>query len=112
MRRLSYAIFNGDIMNITPKSIYNWYSNTIANPKYRWLLILGSIIYLISPIDIAPDFIPIVGQIDDAVILTMLVTEVSKLVFNAYEKWRKPKAVPSTEKTGDKTVDVDAVSVK
>ncbi|MDJ0717672.1 MAG: YkvA family protein [Prochloraceae cyanobacterium] len=102
-------------MNISPKSIYNWYSDTIRNPKYRWWMILGSLLYLVSPIDIAPDLFPIVGQIDDVIILTLLFTELSKL-FGDYVKSRKENIGSSTEKnvTKDaevKTVDVDAVSL-
>lgn len=99
-------------MNLSPKSIYDWYSNTLRNPKYRWWIILGSIVYLISPIDIAPDFIPIAGQVDDAIILTMLTTELSRLVFDAYTRWRDRRLAATGQKTEAKTVDVDAVSVK
>ncbi|PSF37300.1 hypothetical protein C7H19_11320 [Aphanothece hegewaldii CCALA 016] len=67
-------------MNNIAQSFYNWYKETIRNPKYRWLLIGASILYLISPIDLAPDFIPIIGWIDDGIIVTLLVTEVSALL--------------------------------
>lgn len=67
-------------MNNIAQSFYNWYKETIRNPKYRWLLIGASILYLISPIDIVPDFIPIIGWIDDGIIVTLLVTEVSALL--------------------------------
>src|SRR6478672_2221421 len=67
-------------MNFSIQSVYNWYRETIRNPKYRWWLILGSLVYLFSPIDIAPDFIPIVGWIDDGIILTLLVSEVSQML--------------------------------
>lgn len=48
--------------NFSIQSIYNWYRNSIRNPKYRWWVILGTIVYIISPIDIAPDFIPIIPR--------------------------------------------------
>ncbi|MEW6493900.1 MAG: YkvA family protein [Cyanobacteriota bacterium] len=99
-------------MNDLPQSIYNWYRNALRNPKYRWWIILGSLLYVVSPIDISPDFIPIIGQIDDVVILTLLVSEVSQLLIDA-AKSRKGEAVPSnTENPAKKTVDVDAVSVQ
>jgi hypothetical protein len=28
------------------ESFYNWYSNQVRNPKYRWLIVLGTIAYL------------------------------------------------------------------
>ena len=99
-------------MNNFPQSIYNWYRNNLRNPKYRWWMILGSLLYILSPFDISPDFIPIIGQIDDVVILTLLVSEVSQLLIDT-AKARKGEAVVSdTETTSEKTVDVDAVSVK
>jgi uncharacterized membrane protein YkvA (DUF1232 family) len=63
------------------ESFYSWYSNTIRNTKYRWVIILGTLVYLISPIDISPDFLPIVGWLDDGVISTLLVTELSRMLF-------------------------------
>ena len=45
---------------------YDWYRNLIRNSKYRWVIIVGTLLYLISPIDLLPDFIPLIGQIDDA----------------------------------------------
>lgn len=62
------------------ESFYTWYRQTLRHAKYRWLIIGGTVLYLISPIDIAPDFIPIIGWIDDALIATMLATELSQLL--------------------------------
>ena len=47
-------------MNFSIQSVYNWYRETLRNPKYRWWIILGTLAYLVSPIDIAPDFLPVV----------------------------------------------------
>lgn len=101
-------------MKFSIQSIYAWYRDLIRNPKYRWWVILGTLVYLVSPIDIAPDFIPIVGQIDDVFLLTLLVTEVSGLVI---EGWKARKGnldteVQNTNTASGSTVDVDAVSVK
>ncbi|MBU7586964.1 MAG: DUF1232 domain-containing protein [Nostoc sp. TH1S01] len=108
-------------MKFSIDSVYNWYRNLIRNPKYRWWVILGTIVYFISPIDIVPDVFPIVGEIDDVLLMTLLVTEVSGLVI---EGWKARKGVETTNTTTNpaetsentaasaKTVDVDAVSVK
>ncbi|MEH2251517.1 YkvA family protein [Nostoc sp.] len=104
-------------MKFSIQSLYTWYRDVLRNPKYRWWVILGTLVYLISPIDILPDFIPVVGQIDDVFLLTLLVGEVSGLVI---EGWKTRKGdvvteVPNTTETSTSTastIDVDSVSVK
>lgn len=98
-------------MNISVKSIYNWYHNTIQNPKYRWWIILGTLVYLLSPIDIAPDFLPIVGEVDDIMLLTLLITEVSQVVLD-YAKSRKHQPGTYTQATSNETIDVESVAFK
>ncbi|WP_421654681.1 YkvA family protein [Leptothermofonsia sp. ETS-13] len=69
----------GQKMNFV-ESIYNWYRSVIRNPKYRWWIIAGTLVYLLSPIDIAPDFLPIIGWIDDGIIASLLVAELSQFL--------------------------------
>ena len=100
-------------MKISPTSIYNWYRSTIRNPKYRWWIILGTLVYLLSPFDLSPDFIPIAGALDDFVLVSLLVTEVSQLIMDKYQS-RKPKEDFARETNTDPdnvTVDVKAETV-
>jgi uncharacterized membrane protein YkvA (DUF1232 family) len=98
-------------MKISFTSIYNWYRNTIRNPKYRWWIIGGTLVYLLSPFDISPDFLPIIGEIDDLALVGLLVSEVSQLVMDKY-KSRKQTNPSDNEEAAEKTVEVDAVSLK
>jgi len=106
-------------MNNLIQSFYNWYRNTIRHPKYRWWIVLGTLLYLLSPIDISPDFLPIIGWIDDAAITALLVSEVSQ-IFIEYVKLRQgQKPGESSDNTAnagknvaDTVVEVKAVSVK
>jgi uncharacterized membrane protein YkvA (DUF1232 family) len=98
--------------NFSIQSLYNWYRNTIRNPKYRWWMVLGTLLYIFSPIDIAPDFIPIIGQLDDVMILTLLVSEVSQLLIDSAKSRKAETVASNTGDTTEKTVDVDAVSVQ
>ncbi|WP_392533242.1 YkvA family protein [Nostoc sp. C117] len=105
-------------MKFSIQSVYTWYRNLLRNPKYRWWVILGTLVYLASPIDFIPDVFPIVGQIDDVFLLTLLVSEVSGLVIEGW-KARKgdlnteaPNNTPEGSTSAASTIDVDAVSVK
>ncbi len=66
-------------MNFNLQSLHNWYRSLLQNPKYRWWVVGASLVYLVSPIDLAPDFIPFVGLIDDTLIISLLVTEVASI---------------------------------
>jgi uncharacterized membrane protein YkvA (DUF1232 family) len=66
-------------MNFNLQSLHNWYRSLLQNPKYRWWVVGASLIYLVSPIDLAPDFIPFVGLIDDTLIISLLVSEVASI---------------------------------
>jgi uncharacterized membrane protein YkvA (DUF1232 family) len=93
------------------KSIYDWYRDVIRNPKYRWWIIVGSLAYIISPIDIAPDFIPIIGQVDDVLIMTLLVSEVSQLLINRVKTMKGKDSVADATASTDNPVDVNAVPI-
>jgi uncharacterized membrane protein YkvA (DUF1232 family) len=41
-------------------------------PRSRKLLIGGLIAYLAMPIDLVPDFIPVAGQLDDAIVVALV----------------------------------------
>ncbi|MEL6501989.1 MAG: YkvA family protein, partial [Cyanobacteria bacterium J06623_1] len=79
-------------MNFSLSSLYDWYHDAIRHPKYRWWVMLGTVIYLISPIDIAPDFIPILGQIDDVMLAGLLFTELSQMMIAKLQTRQENKA--------------------
>ena len=66
-------------MNFNLQSLHNWYRTLLQNPKYRWWVVGASLVYLVSPIDLAPDFIPFIGLIDDTLIISLLVSEVASV---------------------------------
>ncbi|MGD1859222.1 MAG: YkvA family protein [Leptolyngbyaceae cyanobacterium] len=92
------------------QSFYSWYKQTIRHPKYRWVLIGATLLYLVSPIDIAPDFIPIIGWIDDAAIATLLVAELSQVFLDGMSKRsRSAKAERSTAQDANfRTIDIES----
>ena len=54
----------------------NVYRRVIAHPRCPRLArvcLSAAVVYALSPIDIIPDFIPVLGHLDDAVILPVLI---------------------------------------
>lgn len=103
-------------MNFSVQAVYNWYRNLLRNPKYRWWVVIGTLLYFISPIDLLPDVFPVVGELDDVFLITLLVSEISQMLIEGV-KSRKGDTDTTADSndnvaTPAKTVDVDAVSVK
>jgi uncharacterized membrane protein YkvA (DUF1232 family) len=86
------------------------YRNGIRNSKYRWVIILGTLFYLLSPLDISPDFLPGIGWIDDGLLASLLIAEVSQLMTEKF-KAHKDKSASVAAETTEAVVDVEAVSV-
>ncbi|HSV27376.1 MAG TPA: DUF1232 domain-containing protein [Sedimentisphaerales bacterium] len=59
------------------------YSLAMKDPRTprlaRWLLWLATA-YLLSPIDLMPDFVPVLGQIDDVLIVPLLFFTAMRIV--------------------------------
>ncbi|MEB3311363.1 MAG: YkvA family protein [Snowella sp.] len=99
-------------MKFPLQSLYGLYRNAIRNPRYRWWMILGTLVYLLSPLDISPDVLPIVGEIDDFVLVTMLMTEVSQLVIEKLKSRSSPVSVTEASNSpAETTIEVKAVSL-
>lgn len=102
-------------MKFPLQAVYGWYRNAIRNPQWRWWIVLGTLLYLLSPLDISPDIFPIVGEIDDAILVTLLVGELSSVLIDRF------KSVPASSDTQSRsntttgvetTVDVKAVAME
>ena len=98
-------------MNFSLSSLYDWYRNAIRHPKYRWLVILGTVVYLISPIDLLPDIFPILGQVDDVMLAGLLFTELSQMMISKIQARQENNPDTNTENPGKETVDIDAETV-
>ncbi|MGB8698417.1 MAG: YkvA family protein [Thermosynechococcaceae cyanobacterium] len=67
-------------MKFLAQPIVSWYRGLLRHSKYRWVVILGSLAYLLSPVDLVTDLVPVAGWIDDGLLATVLVAEVSQLL--------------------------------
>jgi uncharacterized membrane protein YkvA (DUF1232 family) len=55
----------------------------LKDPHTPWiakLLIGATVAYAVSPVDLIPDFVPVLGQLDDFVILPALITLALKII--------------------------------
>ena len=73
------------------------YSKVMRHPRYRWVIILASVVYLLSPVDFSPDVIPILGWVDDGVIATLLATEITQILLDRRQRLKDKKAMEESE---------------
>lgn len=69
------------ISKVKNEMIVLWYVS--KHPGTKWILrifILFIIAYMLSPIDLIPDFIPVIGYLDDAVLIPLLIFIAFKFV--------------------------------
>ncbi|HJF07892.1 MAG TPA: DUF1232 domain-containing protein [Phocaeicola coprocola] len=72
------------------------YLNDIANGNYKnynvkaLLYVVAAMIYLVSPIDVIPDFILGVGFTDDVAVILFVLREIS-LELDKYKEWKLNK---------------------
>ena len=57
-------------------------------PYGKILAIMSALIYVLSPVDIIPDFIPFVGHLDDVAVIGLCLSMV-KTDIEAYDEWRQ-----------------------
>ncbi len=73
MIRLISAYYNGSYRKVPTASL---------------VMIVAAVIYFLSPIDLIPDFIPLIGYIDDALVVAFTVAAV-KEDLNKFLAWEK-----------------------
>jgi uncharacterized membrane protein YkvA (DUF1232 family) len=68
-------------------------------PWQSLMLITAGFVYFVTPVDSIPDFIPMLGFVDDAAILTAIFTSISSDL-DRFIEWERssPEATPETRK--------------
>jgi uncharacterized membrane protein YkvA (DUF1232 family) len=64
-------------------------------PWFTIAAIVSTLLYILNPMDIVPDYIPFVGFVDDATVFSFALKMVSKDL-NAYRDWKKEKESSSS----------------
>ena len=79
--------------------------SAIGDPAVTWparILAVTIIAYAVSPIDLIPDFIPVIGFLDDLILIPLAIALVVKLipadVLSAHRARADTMAIPSTLK--------------
>ena len=68
--------------------IRDWFNGSYDKVPARMIVSLaGALIYLVSPLDLIPDWVPMAGLVDDAAMLAF-VFQLSKVDLNAYRRWK------------------------
>ncbi len=71
----------GPLAKIWDKVTVLWNAfNSSETPSKAKALIIGGLIYMISPIDLVPDIIPILGLTDDATVLAMIYNQYMQIM--------------------------------
>ena len=76
-------------LKVTTRMVDAWRNKHYKNISYSTIFISVLILlYFVSPIDLLPDFIPVIGGLDDAILLTYLLKLIDKEIerFMAWEK--------------------------
>jgi uncharacterized membrane protein YkvA (DUF1232 family) len=94
-------------MNFNINSLHNWYRSLLQNPKYRWWVVAASVAYLISPIDLVPDFLPFAGLVDDTLIISLLVSEVAQIA-KAKLQAKNTRSTVNKAEPSDQVIDIQA----
>ena len=96
-------------------ALHDLYRKALKHSKYRWLVVLGTVFYLVNPFDFSPDVIPVLGWIDDGLIVSLLITEMGQLMSEQLTRKRSGFVATPAEADQDlediQTITVDAVSV-
>jgi uncharacterized membrane protein YkvA (DUF1232 family) len=60
----------------------------ISTPKL--LMVIAALIYFVSPVDVIPDWVPVLGHIDDAFVVTLALRSV-RTELDAFMAWETAK---------------------
>ncbi|MGT2910922.1 YkvA family protein [Streptococcus cameli] len=67
-----------------------WKKEYTKVPFRTMVAIVSALLYFLSPIDVVPDWIPVLGQLDDALVISTCWRMVHKDIA-AYRQWKKAK---------------------
>lgn len=94
------------------RSLIEGYRRLMTHPRYGIWVILGTLLYLISPIDLSPDLFPLIGQIDDVALIVLMISAIGQLVGQQFQDQVTEPDSESDKETVERTIDVNAIEVE
>ena len=67
------------------KALYNYMKDPVV-PWYRKSIVVGALVYFISPVDAIPDLAPLVGYLDDLGVIMAVLKFMGSELIPYYEK--------------------------
>ena len=81
------------------------YTGLLKHPRYRWVVMGASLLYLVSPLDFSPDLIPVVGWVDDGVVATLLATGITQVLLDRRQAMKSQRALAAEADSEPDTID-------
>ncbi len=72
--------------------MYDYYRDPNEPSGPKWLM-GGALLYLIIPDDLIPDWIPVIGMLDDAAVIAFVWSRVKDILFNYAERREERRIV-------------------
>ena len=68
--------------------LQDYWAGNYKNVPWKLLASIGfAVTYLVSPLDISPDFLPVLGCVDDAAVFALVVSSFQSEL-DAYKEWK------------------------
>ena len=78
-----------DAFKLTWSLLQDYWSGNYKNVPWKLLASTGfAVAYLVSPLDIIPDFLPVLGFVDDAAVFSLVISSFQSEL-NDYKEWKK-----------------------
>lgn len=76
-----------------------WSGEYRSIPWWAMSAVVFTLLYVVSPVDLIPDFIPVIGYMDDAAVLSVCLVLVEQELAG-YKQWKIQKAKGKPEEDG------------
>ncbi len=73
-----------------------WSGEYRSIPWWAMSAVVFTLLYVVSPVDLIPDFIPVIGYLDDAAVLSVCLVLVEQQL-HTYKAWKIQQGAKKTE---------------